>query len=93
MGIRYIVTVTDFGVRGQFMNTARRREFRNLAIARRYEKKFYQKARRKTNTIGRIENWGSGVHNFINGANFSEVRTADKHYDPVRTITITCRIA
>ena len=91
--IRYVVTVCDYGVNGQFMTTTRRRCFRNLAIARHYEKKFYQKARRRANTIGKIENWGSTVHNFVNGANYAEVRTADKFYDPVRTITITCRTA
>lgn len=93
MTIRYILAVCDYGINGQFMATVRKKCFRNLAIARHYEKKFYQKARRRENTIGKIHNWGSAVHNFVNGANFAEVRTNDKFYDPVRTITITCKAA
>lgn len=93
MSIRYTVSVVDFNVQGRYAMAVRVRKFRNLAIARRYEAKFYKKARRRPNTIGKIENWGSTVHNFMNGANYAEVRTADKFYDPMRTITITCRAA
>lgn len=92
MRLRYVVTVADFGVMGQYMATVRQRRFRNLAFARRYELKFYKKAMRAPNRKGRIENWGSGVH-FVNNGNFAEVRTNDNFYNPVRTITITCENA
>ena len=92
MRLRYVVTVTDFGVMGQYMATVRQRRFRNLAFARRYELKFYKKAMRTPNRKGRIENWGSGIH-FVNGGNFAKVCTDDALYNPVRTITITCEVA
>jgi len=92
MSIRYIVSVMDFNVEGHHAIFSRIRSFRKLDIARRYEAKFYKKAMRKPGRIGRIERWGSGVHNFVNGGNFSEVRDPAKHYDPVRLITITCKV-
>lgn len=91
MSIRFIVTVMDFNVQGRYAMTVRVRKFRNLAIARHYEAKFYKKARRKPNTIGKIENWGSNVKNFVNGGNYAIVRQAESA-DFVRTITITCGV-
>ena len=91
MSIRYIVSVVDFNVQGRYAMAVRVRKFRNLAVARRYEAKFYKKARRKPNTIGKIENWGSNVKNFVNGGNYAIVRQAE-NADYVRTITITCRV-
>ena len=93
MKLRFIVAVADFDVQGLYMKTVRVREFRNLAIARRYEAKFYRKALSTPNRIGRIQNWGSDVHNFVNGANFADVRSTEdaSFMHPVRTITITCR--
>lgn len=83
----------NYDVHGYFSKAVRVRRFRNLAIARRYEAKFYRKALRKPNRIGRIQNWGSDVHHFVNGGNFAKVRTDDALYNPVRTITITCEDA
>lgn len=93
MSIRFIVTVTDYDVHGYFSKAVRVRRFRNLAIARRYEAKFYRKALRKPNRIGRVMNFGSDVHHFINGANFADVRSTEdaRFMHPVRMITITCR--
>lgn len=91
MSPKFIVTVQDYHVCGYFAMTVRQRRFRNLAAARRYETKFYKKARRRApHGWGRIERWGSTVHNFINGGNFSQVHE-HPGWNPTRTITITCR--
>lgn len=87
---RFIVTVSDYNVQGVFCQVARRRTFRRLDAARRYETKFCRKALRRQGTRGVISRWGSSVHNFINGGNYSEVR-AGHEFNPTRTITITYR--
>ena len=92
MSMRYIVTVQDYHTSdGYFAKTVRQRHFRKLAAARRYETKFYRKARRKApQGWGKIERWGSSAHNFVNGANGSQVH-GFHGWDPIRTITITCK--
>lgn len=92
MSIRYIVAVCDYNLPdGTFMKTVRRRQFRNLAAARRYEAKFYRKALRKPGPEnkqctgrrhGKIERWGSIV-------NIGPVWAG---WNPARTITITCKV-
>lgn len=96
MSLKYFVHVCDFGVQGQYMKTVRVRKFGNLAHARHYETKMYNKALRKPNTFGRVDRWGSSLHTFINGGNRSMV--LKDHQDImireiIRTITITCRSA
>lgn len=99
MSLKYFVHVCDFGVQGQYMKTVRIRKFGNLAHARHYETKLYNKARRQPNTHGRIERWGSSLHTFINGGNHSAIMKLHDDLgfgmcsDVIRTITITCRRA
>lgn len=85
MKLRYIVTVCDYGVQGLFMKTVRQRRFRNLAAARRYETKFYNKAMRKPHSRGEICQWGSVTHN----GNREAVVHKGREWNPSRTITIT----
>ena len=87
---RFIVTVCDYDVQGIFCQVVRRRTFRRLDAARRYETKFYRKAMRKPGRRGSIARWGSTIQNFINGGNFSNVHQGEG-FNPVRTITITYR--
>lgn len=91
MTLRFIVSVQDYHVCACFAKTVRQRAFRNLAAARRYEAKFYKKARRKApQGWGKIDHWGSTAHNFVNGGNGSTIHEF-AGWNPTRTITITCR--
>lgn len=99
MSLKYFVHVCDFGVQDMYMKTVRVRKFGNLAHARHYEKKLYNKAMRKPGVIGRVDRWGRSLRTFINGGNRSAVMKMFEienawgmmSCDLIRTITITCR--
>lgn len=87
MTIRYIVAVCDYNLPdGEFMKTVRRRQFRNLASARRYETRLYRKALRKQEPErrwGKVERWGSIVN----------IGPVWQSWNPARTITINCKVS
>lgn len=75
--IRYVVTVDDVGPPHLTLKTVRRRRFRHLDAARRYEGRMCRKAMKREGVRTQINNWGSVVHRA-------------SWYDPVRLVTITC---
>lgn len=75
---RYVVTVDDITPPNLFMKQVRRREFRNLAAARRYEGRMCRKTMKRGGIRIEVSNWGSVTHQ-------------SAFYDPIRLVTIICR--